>query len=396
MDNLNPAQRKAFQTHLNDLWDDYQDQLSDLIIEAKAMVPNSTYDEGEPVANARDMLADYARQANIISQDYYRNVRNAWAEATGVDLPAYQEAQVTSDRAAWQVFGGFNDTAFTGLKFTDVINHRARSGLTIDDLWAMKTKGYTDEQWAALAKDVINATSRLTAQFTAEKDPSKPKYARVPQGRTCAFCTMLASRGFAYWSEESAGGRGNSYHHDCDCRIVPSWGETHIEGYDPARLKAMYQAAKQAAGKGKGYKAVLEQMRRLNPGELTDGVMETTQPWPEDVVTPYAQVWDHIFSGHGPGTRVPKKTHFPDDWDEQKVKWAVKEAIAASDYSSATKDGACEYRYKIIEDVIVRVWLQKRRTSHGRWTVRTAYPLNENERQRLWQMIQSLRRQPDA
>lgn len=41
--NLSPAQRKAFNSHLNDLWDDYQDELSDLIIEAKTMVPNSLY-----------------------------------------------------------------------------------------------------------------------------------------------------------------------------------------------------------------------------------------------------------------------------------------------------------------------------------------------------------------
>ena len=33
LDNLSPAQRQAFQTHLDDLWDDYQDMLADLTLE---------------------------------------------------------------------------------------------------------------------------------------------------------------------------------------------------------------------------------------------------------------------------------------------------------------------------------------------------------------------------
>ena len=41
------------------------------------------------------------------------------------------------------------------------------------------------------------------------------KYARVPQGAyTCAFCLMLASRGFVYASEESAG-EFDQYHKEC-------------------------------------------------------------------------------------------------------------------------------------------------------------------------------------
>lgn len=164
LNNLSPTQRKAFDAHLNDLWDDYQDQLSDLINEAKTMVPNALYDEdGE--ASARALLEDYARQANIIANDYYRNVRDAWAEAADIQLPAYTESQVTSDRALWQVAGGFNSTDFAGLKFTDVINGRSHAGLTMDDLWAMKTQGYGDADWAGLAKDIINATTRLTTRF---------------------------------------------------------------------------------------------------------------------------------------------------------------------------------------------------------------------------------------
>lgn len=212
------------------------------------MVPNSAYDEGDQLDNVRLSLAGYAKQASLISQDYYRNVRAAWALAADVDLPDFTPAQVTSDRAAWQVFGGYNDSDLAGLKFTDVINGRARSGVTMRDLWAKKTVGYDDGQWAQLAKDIINSTTRLTQRFTAEKDPSKPRYARVPQGATCEFCIMLASRGFVYWSEESAG-KFNGYHRDDNCQIVSSWGRMQVKGYDPDGMKARYKECRECVSR---------------------------------------------------------------------------------------------------------------------------------------------------
>ena len=238
--NLSPAQRKAFNSHLNDLWDDYQDELSDLIIEAKTMVPNSLYLDDDPTGQARLQLEEYARKANLIAQDYYRNVRAAWAEAAGITMPDYKEAQVSSDRAFWQIVGGYNNTMHVGAKFTDVINGRSKAGLTMDHLWAVNTQGYTEDDWARLAKDIINETARLTGRFTAKNDPTRPKYARVPQGKTCAFCAMLASRGFVYASEDTAG-KWNKYHHDCDCKIVPSWGETKLDGYRPRQAQAHVQ-----------------------------------------------------------------------------------------------------------------------------------------------------------
>ena len=72
-------------------------------------------------------------------------------------------------------------------------------------------------------------------------------YARVPSGRdTCAFCFILASRGFVYHSKESAGGvKGHEYHTHCDCVIVPSYGsgldeDSQIEGYQPSHLRKRY------------------------------------------------------------------------------------------------------------------------------------------------------------
>ena len=75
------------------------------------------------------------------------------------------------------------------------------------------------------------------------------RYARVPSGReTCAFCFMLASRGFVYWSKADAGAKGYEYHTNCDCIIVPGFSEdsgvhpdAQIQGYKPTELYDRYK-----------------------------------------------------------------------------------------------------------------------------------------------------------
>ena len=58
-------------------------------------------------------------------------------------------------------------------------------------------------------------------------------YARVPVGDTCAFCIMLASRGFVYASEKSAlrSKTGGKYHRNCNCIAVPFHEARTIPGY---------------------------------------------------------------------------------------------------------------------------------------------------------------------
>lgn len=63
---------------------------------------------------------------------------------------------------------------------------------------------------------------------------SHVRYARVPTGaETCEYCIMLASRGFVYWSKESA---EHANHMHCDCVVVPGNRSTTIDGYDPDAL----------------------------------------------------------------------------------------------------------------------------------------------------------------
>lgn len=75
------------------------------------------------------------------------------------------------------------------------------------------------------------------------RDPRRPKFARIPTGdETCDFCLMLASRGFVYSSEATAGAvKLDHYHAGCDCRVVCQWGGGGVEGYDTRAICKRWQ-----------------------------------------------------------------------------------------------------------------------------------------------------------
>lgn len=124
----------------------------------------------------------------------------------------------------------------------------------------------------------IAYASRETVARNVALDPSRPRFARVPTGRvTCAFCTMLSSRGFVYHSRKTAG-EASHYHDDCDCQVVPEWDREghHIAGYDPDRMFALYEAAADAVGSRTDTATILAAMRRMSPESFTDGVFPAT------------------------------------------------------------------------------------------------------------------------
>lgn len=88
----------------------------------------------------------------------------------------------------------------------------------------------------------------LEARRTGRKDIADMcGYSRVPVGDTCAFCCLLASRGFVYKSERSAlyDNYGNKYHDGCDCVAVPLTKASGIPGYGGklSEYESMYRSA---------------------------------------------------------------------------------------------------------------------------------------------------------
>ncbi|MBF9667172.1 EndoU domain-containing protein [Bifidobacterium dentium] len=369
---------------LNDLYEDYTDTMGRLQKEAGNSVSGLVWD-GESQELIKQEINRYADAANKLASDYYSSVRDLWAQYGETDMPEYNPPTINADRAVWQMEGGFNNTDFMGLRYKDVIPDENgivhnRAGKSIDELWPT----FTDEEQAfGYVQNLMQTVGRLTMQRAVANDPTKPRWARVPRGaKTCAFCLMLASRGFAYLSEDAAG-RQMQYHADCDCDIVPSWGSATLKDYDPDKYCEMYQAAEAAAGENGDWHDALAQLRRIYHDDVKDGVLETSKPWPDDVIQISGKVWSHIFDGHGPSTRIPKKTHFPDEWSEEEVKWAVRETICNPDEEPSTSpDGVLQRRHKEYKGEIIEVYLKIRRNTHGKFAVQSAYPITGQERSR--------------
>lgn len=102
----------------------------------------------------------------------------------------------------------------------------------------------------------VRGPGRTTLLGAGKKDPAgrKLRWARIPTGSsTCPFCVMLASRGFVYLTQDSAGGQFGKFHGKCDCRIVPSWADPppRYKGYDPQALYQQWQYMEQFDAKRK-------------------------------------------------------------------------------------------------------------------------------------------------
>ena len=138
-----------------------------------------------------------------------------------------------------------------------------------------------------MARFLMNATDRwvkYSGRATIMQNVSRDhaRYAIVPQGKACAYCTMIASRGFDYHRLETATA---AMHDHCGCQPCPQWDAKtcYISGYDPDAMLDQYTQAMKAVDKDRpAYldslhangreNEILEVMRRQHPSEYTDGV----------------------------------------------------------------------------------------------------------------------------
>ncbi len=187
------------------------------------------------------------------------------------DVAATVAAEWYEEVRAGQVGGSyFAQTASTFPEEQMAATVRREAG----HLWS-PNQGQTLAVLSGSLQRFVLYSGRETVARNVARDPAKPRYARVPRGaKTCSFCSMLASRGFVYHTQTSAGGHWNHYHDDCRCAVVMEFDAEahHIEGYDPDAMYGKYQAARDATGSGDP-NTILAAMRRMYPNDFTDGVL---------------------------------------------------------------------------------------------------------------------------
>lgn len=126
----------------------------------------------------------------------------------------------------------------------------------------------------AITDEAALQEGRNTIMYNAQRDPARPRFARIPVGKTCAWCLMLASRGAVYRSAASAGAAGQYHGGDCDCEPVASWdgGKDLPPSYDEGALFELYDRARGEAGSGDP-REIAKALRRLDGGiHVNDGV----------------------------------------------------------------------------------------------------------------------------
>jgi hypothetical protein len=90
-----------------------------------------------------------------------------------------------------------------------------------------------------LASAGKSAAQRKRERRAAAKAAHEVFFARVPTGvNTCAWCAMLAGRGYVYWTAETAGAY-SKWHAHCRCTVVASAKKGGIGGYDPTVWEAL-------------------------------------------------------------------------------------------------------------------------------------------------------------
>lgn len=117
--------------------------------------------------------------------------------------------------------------------------------------------------------EIPGAVSRLVKQ-TAEDTKIKngmrdgAEFAWIPAGDSCAFCLVLASRGWQRISKKTLkNGHAEHIHANCDCTYTVRFDSTtEVEGYDPELYRRMWDDAD-----GKNAK---EKMRNLRKEVRTD------------------------------------------------------------------------------------------------------------------------------
>lgn len=133
------------------------------------------------------------------------------------------------------------------------------------------------EKFKSDVADVTKYYVKRAAQENMIKncDKAEVRYARVPTGfETCSFCFMLASRGFEYRDEITAGSL-HKFHTNCDCIVVPgAKGRTKIDGYDPEGMYKRWESCEKAIGGSKQAKVeweALDEVDKVGYIERADG-----------------------------------------------------------------------------------------------------------------------------
>ncbi len=137
-------------------------------------------------------------------------------------------------------------------------------------VWATAPLRFAEPLPDIAQQRVIGMTQRLAHQpgdLTTYRMCARDgvRWARVPQGKTCAWCMMLASRGAVYVSEETARRSTPRRHTHCDCAVIPVPRDDDLPGINRELHDEWQQATRGERNQLQAWRAYV---RETYPGEV--------------------------------------------------------------------------------------------------------------------------------
>ena len=280
--------------------DEYRAKLDQAVEEAQGKLAKAYAQmNGWPADQKRDALGDvfaelcrqYGDAVGVTASDFYELIRSQSSETSPYKPVLAPNVPVEQVRATY-AYSAKHLYSDQPEKILDALNGRLRR--------------------------FIEYTARETVHVNAAKDRARTFWARIPSGgKTCAWCFMLASRGWVYATEQTAGGVGNEFHDDDRCMIIPSFDDSPaLAGYDPDAMYEKYSKARDEVlsdGLEPTDKTIAGRLREMFPDDFKDGKPQ---------LKPSESAWNHILygdadgGGHIFGHGPDEKTKAPETWDK--------------------------------------------------------------------------------
>lgn len=200
---------------------------------------------------ARAAIAEHGDPASWTKRDR-DEIRDAVADMMGAYVDTYGDAtQSIASRtfeAVLEAQGAPDDVpmADTDMSGRALASSRQWARLLWSD--APDVDGYVSGCLAFVERHVRHSADYCIIEAAAgDRYRRKLRYARVPQGPSCGFCIMLASRGFVYATPETAG-EFSDFHTGCDCLVVAGFDGLEVEGYDYDGMYRRYKGCRDSLG----------------------------------------------------------------------------------------------------------------------------------------------------
>ena len=95
---------------------------------------------------------------------------------------------------------------------------------------------------SGVVERLVKQAGEDTMLRNAARDSAE--FAWIPDGKACAYCLMIASKGWQRASKDLQNSHAEHIHANCGCEFAIRFDkETNIKGYDPAALKKIYDEA---------------------------------------------------------------------------------------------------------------------------------------------------------